>query len=331
MAESTQVYTVCFYVLPLADRLATGLQSAFSSKPQYQLLLPTSEAELLSSPLFGHIDICVTFFTPPHIVSLIFQRNPVKWIHSFNAGVAMALVPEVVESEAPMTNSKGLCNEILMEFAAAGMLHFAKSGGKLKRNKEEKVWDFFALRVLRGKTVLVLGYGELGRNIGRMAKQAFGMRVIAVKRTPSPSEHADETHGLDSLPVLLPSADFVIMCLPDTPSTHHLISTDQLNAMKPSAVLINVGRGAQIDETALISHLNAGKIAGAALDVTEIEPLPSESPLWECPNLLLSPHCACLHNRLFEDNVEIFMQEFEGFVEGKIQQSQRKVDKILGY
>ena len=86
----------------------------------------------------------------------------------------------------------------------------------------------------------------------RMVKQKFDMRVTAVKRTPSHSECAEETHGLDFLPVLLPSDDFVIMCLPDTPSTHHLISTDQLNAMKPTAVLINVGRGAQIDETALI-------------------------------------------------------------------------------
>jgi phosphoglycerate dehydrogenase-like enzyme len=327
----SQPLTICFYAVPRNKGVAAALKSEFSAAPNVQLFLPTSEAELLESPFFGHIDICLVLFTPPEVLNLVLTHNPVQWVHSFSAGVTRYITPEFAASRAPMTCSKGLVSEGLAEFAFAAMLHFAKHGDKLQANKEAKMWEFFEMNVLCGKTILILGYGNIGEAVGRIAKTAFQMRVIGVKRTPHPCNFAEAVFSLEALHTLLPSADVIVMCLPDTPTTHHVISTAELALMQTTAVLINLGRGQQLDESALITHLQANKIAGAALDVTDQEPLPTDNPLWDCPNLLLSPHCAGLFEGVEADAVEQFTEELEGFRQGRLEQSRRLVDREQGY
>jgi len=155
---------------------------------------------------------------------------------------------------------------------------------------------------LGGKTLLVIGLGAIGSRLARLAK-AFDMRVIGVKRDPATGgDAADEVHGLGELKALLPQADFVLLTCPLTRETEKLIDAGALSCMKPSAFLVNVARGGCVDEGALIDGLKAGKIAGAALDVTATEPLPPASPLWDFGNVLVTPHTAG-ETQKYEDNV----------------------------
>lgn len=346
MGSQSHLLTICFYTIPEVQAEAKALETLFSKVSEVQLLLPTSENELLESPLFGHIDICLVLFTPLKVLNLILTRNPIQWIHSFSSGVEAYMTAELATSPILMTNAKGLFSNTLAEFALTAMLHFAKRGEQLMRNKEERQWKYEEMSVLYGKTVLMIGYGDIGQAVGRMASTAFQMRVIAVQRTPRPCQYAEyttnssfptkteytaEIHSLESLPTLLSQADIVVMCLPDTPSTYHLLSTAELALLRPTAILINLGRGNQLDESALMASLQAGKLAGAALDVTKNEPLQDASRLWQCPNLLLSLHCAGLYDELAEDTVEQFWEELQAFRLGELRESKRLVNKKLGY
>jgi phosphoglycerate dehydrogenase-like enzyme len=155
---------------------------------------------------------------------------------------------------------------------------------------------------LGGKTLLIVGLGAIGSRLARLAK-AFDMRVIGVKRDPATGgEAADSVHGLGELKTLLPQADFVVLTCPLTRETEKLIDASALSCMKRSACLVNVARGGCVDEGALIDALSAGKIAGAAIDVTATEPLPGASPLWDFGNVLITPHTAG-ETQKYEDNV----------------------------
>lgn len=161
---------------------------------------------------------------------------------------------------------------------------------------------------LGGKTMLVVGLGRIGGRLARLAK-AFDMTVIGIRGNPAAGgEGADEVHGLDALPSLLPRADIVALTCPLTPETTGLIGASALGLMKPSAFLVNAARGKVVDTDALVAALQAGKIAGAALDVTEPEPLPPESPLWSMPNVLITPHTGG-ETRSYEDNVLDLLME----------------------
>src|SRR5262249_29388767 len=161
-------------------------------------------------------------------------------------------------------------------------------------------WDHYPVGELTGKTVLVVGLGEIGREVARLA-EAFGMRVLAVRRTADA-----HTAGPEQLPELVAEADAVVVTLPLTDETHGLIGRAELARMRDGAILVNVGRGAVVDEEALVEALASGKLAGAALDVFAEEPLPASSPLWELENVILSPHTAALSIKENERIVELF-------------------------
>ena len=161
---------------------------------------------------------------------------------------------------------------------------------------------------LQGKTLVIVGLGKIGGRLAQIAK-AFDMRVIGVRRDPAGGKGAaDEVHALAALPGLLPAADFVALTCPLTPETTNLIDAAALAAMRPSAYLVNCARGRVVDEPALVAALQAGTIAGAGIDVTWEEPLPSESPLWDAPNAFITPHTAG-ETRRYEDNVLDILME----------------------
>jgi phosphoglycerate dehydrogenase-like enzyme len=252
------------------------------------------------------------------LVDLVQRAPRLEWVHARNAGAGEQL-GQALELSADdarrvtVTSSSGVHGGPLAEFAMFGLLAFAKDLPTLLADQRERRWPpgQRPARELRDRTLLIVGLGEIGSETARLA-QAFGMRVLAVKRDASGSvPHVDELHPATELPTLVTQADAIVVTLPLTDATRGLLDADTLAAVKPGAVLVNVGRGAVVDEAALVERLQDGTLAGAALDVFTEEPLPQDSPLWALDNVIVSPHNVALVEAeearvvdLFIDNVK---------------------------
>ena len=206
-----------------------------------------------------------------------------RWIHSLAAGVETLPFDLLRRTNIIVTNSRGLYGDALGEFAIAAMLWFAKDLRRLARNQEARRWEPFNVERLEGRTVGIIGYGGIGRAVGRRA-EGLGMRVLPVRRR---GELGDPT-----IDEVIGDSDYVVVATPLTPATYRLMTRERIAAMKPDSVLINVSRGTVVDEAALVDALRDRRIRGAALDVFETEPLPPDHPLWMLDNVLISPHSA---------------------------------------
>jgi phosphoglycerate dehydrogenase-like enzyme len=244
-------------------------------------------------------------------------RN-VKWVHSLAAGVEGVCFPELRDSVVPLTNARGVYKRSLAEFAVAAMLFFAKDLRRMVRNQAGARWEPFDIEELHGCLAAIIGYGEIGRAVGELAR-CFGMHVRGLGRK----------HTVEERRELLTAADYVVVSAPLTPDTRGLIADADLAVMKPTAVLINIGRGPVIDEGALVRALDRGAIRGAALDVFDQEPLPPEHSFWRMENVLISPHCADHTPTWIEDATEFFLSNFQRFVRGE--PLENVVDKRAGY
>jgi phosphoglycerate dehydrogenase-like enzyme len=262
----------------------------------------------------------------------VFRRAPrLEWVHSLSAGVNEYLFPELVESPAPLTNSRGVFSRSLAEFALGAALFFAKDLRRMVRQQEAGVWDRFDVEELYGKVMGIVGYGDIGHAVAARARD-FGMRVLAVRRRPELSQadpYAEEVLPVSRLPELMARSDYIVVATPLTPETRGLIGEAEIRAMKPTAVLINIGRGPAVVEEALIRALQENRIRGAALDVFDEEPLPAGHPFYRLENVLLSPHCADHTPGWEEAAMEVFLDNFERFRTG--QPLRNLVDKRLGY
>lgn len=195
-----------------------------------------------------------------------------------------------------------------------GLLAFTKDLPRLLADKAALRWEHRAVGELRGRTVLIIGYGSIGEEVGRLA-QAFGMRVIGVNRSgSSASPHVDAIYVTARLGDLLPLADAVVVALPSTGETDMLIDSTAFQLMRPGTVFVNVGRGRVVDEAALAGALADGRLSGAALDVFATEPLPPDGPLWAMPNVLLSPHTAALSVLENVRIVELFCENLRRYL-----------------
>ena len=193
-----------------------------------------------------------------------------------------------------IANASGAFGTIIAEYAIGSLVALYRSFGRYWSNKQAHIWQKYDhAETISGKTALVLGMGDIGANVARRLK-VFGAAVLGVKRTAVSAVPADfdEAHTLDALDALLPRADIVIGCLPNTRETAGLLTAERLHAMKAGAVLVNVGRGSLAGTDDLVSTLQDGHLGGAALDVFETEPLPADCPLWDMENVLLTPHIA---------------------------------------
>jgi len=261
----------------------------------------------------------------------VFLASPhVRWVHSRAAGVDNLLFPELVASEVPLTNGTGVFSASLGEFALAAMLYFAKDFHRMRRNQEAGRWEQFDVEEIAGRTVGIVGYGDIGRAVATRA-HAMGMRVLALKRHAP--DLADPLIDLYFKPAelndMLSLCDYVVVCAPLTPETRHMISTAALSAMKPTAVLINLGRGPVVDQAALVHALSEKKIRGAALDVFEQEPIPPGDPIWKLGNLFISPHCADHTKDWLDDAMRFFVQQYARFRNDE--PLENIVQKHLGY
>jgi phosphoglycerate dehydrogenase-like enzyme len=231
-----------------------------------------------------------------------------RFIQSISAGVDQYDKAVLAAHGIALASAQGANARAVSDHAMALVLALYRRIPEARDNQAKRVWrgmigDLFGREdELGGKTMLVVGIGGIGGRLARLAK-AFDMTVIGIRGNPAAGRgDADEVHGLAALHDVLPRADVVALTCPLTPETTGLIGAEALARMKPGAVLVNVARGKVVDTQALVAALEAGRIAGAALDVTEPEPLPADSPLWAMPNVLITPHTGG-ETRSYEDNV----------------------------
>lgn len=268
---------------------------------------------------------------PGALLRTVFLACPhVRWVHSRAAGIDSLLFPELVQSDVPMTNGSGVFSRSLGEFALAAILYFAKDLRRMLRNQDAGRWEQFDVEEIAGRTVGIVGYGDIGRAAAARV-HAMGMRVIALKRHPPVASDPliDEFYKPEALAAMLGQCDYVVVAAPLTPETRHMLSDAQFAAMKPGAVLINIGRGPVVDQAALVRALTEKKIRGAALDVFEQEPIPAGDLIWSLDNILISPHCADHTTDWLDDAMRFFLKQYKRFEKGE--PLENIVQKHLGY
>jgi phosphoglycerate dehydrogenase-like enzyme len=257
------------------------------------------------------------------------ELRALRWIHSRPAGVDRLLFPELVDSDVVVTNSRGVFSQALAEWVLAAVLFFAKDLRRLVRSQGEGRWDPFAPELVLGQTAGVLGLGDIGRACARMLRAA-GLRTVGLRRRAGESDpDVDVLLGPDRLADLLGGSDYLVVALPLTAGTRRLIGAAELAAMRGHAVLLNVGRGAVVDEVALEQALRARAIRGAALDVFEQEPLPAGHAFYTLDNVLLSPHSADQVAGWREQAGAVFLDNLARYRAG--QPLANAVDKRSGY
>lgn len=238
-----------------------------------------------------------------------------RWIQSSGVGVDALLTPEVIDSGVTVTIARGICERPIAEWVLAAVLLAAKDLRTTIGNQGRQVWLHRESRSLLGRRAVLLGPGPIGVEIALLLRAA-GMTVDVVGRRHREDGILGSVHGLDELDDLLPIADDVILALPLNASTRRIMSRERIDLMRSDAQLINVGRGGLVDEPALLEALEGRRIGGAALDVFEVEPLPSEHPFWTMPNVLVSPHMSGDLVGWRDDVVRLFAENLERWQRG---------------
>lgn len=226
-------------------------------------------------------------------VSQASQYTRLEWLQTFSAGVDAYICPGVLPRGTMVTNASGAYGQSVSEHMFATMWALMKNLNRYASNQRDHQWqDEGPVLSPEGGIALIIGVGDIGSHFAQLA-QSVGMRTFGVRRYADvPAKGIEKMYGFERLETLLPLADVVAMAVPRSPQTHHLLNADRLGRLKSTAIVINAGRGDAIDPEALADALHNGRLHGAGLDVTEPEPLPAESPLWDEPHCLITPHVA---------------------------------------
>jgi len=266
---------------------------------------------------------------------IVYARE-LKWIHSTAAGVAQLMYPELRQSGITVTNASGIFSVPMAEHTMGLILAMARNFPDSVRYQDTSKWSVQDLwdkpqhlTEINGSVLLIVGHGSIGRELARRAK-GFDMRVWGMTRSGNgDSANAEKILPVSQLNEALPHADYVVISAPETSQTKHLIGAEQIARMKRGARLINVARGSLLDEAALVDALQSGALGGAALDVTGMEPLPAQAPLWHAPNLFITPHTSAISERLWLRETELFLKLLDEWFGGK--QLSNRVDFSRGY
>ncbi|MDQ0680501.1 phosphoglycerate dehydrogenase-like enzyme [Arthrobacter pascens] len=255
--------------------------------------------------------------------------SSLQWIHVTAAGVSQLMFDELVASDVTYTNSRGVLSTAIAEFALGFVLDMAKDSQGSFRLQQEQRWQHRTTRKIQGQRALVVGTGSIGREIARLFR-AVGMEVSGAGRTARPGD-ADfgQIHSSRELAGIVGDYDYLVLAAPLTADTKGLVGADVLAAMKPSARLINVGRGELVDTPALTEALTSGSIAGAALDVVHPEPLPAGHPLWGLENVIITPHMSGDTEGYLDDLGKLFVDNLKRYCNGE--PLGNVVDKALGF
>jgi phosphoglycerate dehydrogenase-like enzyme len=319
-----------FQLLVIADPAAFFLK-ALSELPQDVNVVVRDDVDKLiqSAPdvdaiLFAHVKAEL-------LAKVLPVAKRVRWIHCLWTGVEGVLTPEVLAHPAVLTNGRGVFRWPLADWVMGVMLLFAFDLRRVIRQQEQGIWEPFIGSTLSGKTLGIVGYGSIGSATAERAR-LFGMKIAALRRRPDlfgNDSIVDQSFGPGQLKELMAVSDYVLVATPLTPETRAMIAEAEFAVMKPTAVIINVGRGPAIDEASLIRALESGKIRGAGLDVFDTEPLPAGHRFWRMKNVLLSPHTADRVEGFLEPAFECFLENLKRFREGSALLN--VVDKQAGY
>jgi phosphoglycerate dehydrogenase-like enzyme len=318
------------HLVVISDPAAPHLRLLDPLREKAQIVM-SLERETLAAAL-PEADVILNGMNVGHILRAVWPAaNKVRWVHSLSAGLDGVLFPELVASPVVVTNARGVFREPLAEFVILGILYFAKHVPRLLAQQRRSEWKQFYVEEIAGRTLGVVGYGEIGRAAAAKA-HALGMRIAALRRRPGLSAHdplRPKLYSRDQLRQMMADCDYIVAAAPLTPETRGMIGAAELDAMKPTGVIINVGRGPVIDEAPLITALAEKRIRGAALDVFEQEPLPPDHPLWRLDNVLISPHTADQTEDWLQRATQLFVENFRRFVAGE--PLLNVVDKEAGY
>lgn len=263
------------------------------------------------------------------------NASRLRWVQFLGAGVEASLFPEILATDIILTNASGVHATPIAEHVFGMMLMFARGLHRCVRQQLHNEWnrDGFRLQVreLHGATIGIIGLGSIGLAVAERAK-AFGMRVLSVKRTASNKPTCvDELYSPQQLSHLLQESEYVVLCVPLTRETRGMLGENELRQMRRDAILINISRGAVVDQQALIRALQEGWIAGAGLDVFTPEPLPPDSPLWKMHNVIISPHVSGETPHYGARAAEIFLRNLHAYLRGDFASMVNVVDKTAGY
>jgi phosphoglycerate dehydrogenase-like enzyme len=290
-------------VTDASQLLFAEMQGDNSKKKELDALL--AEAEVL----FG--------FVPPQ--NIIARAPHLGWFQTTSAGVDRHQGTEIWNSKVIITGASGIHATPIGEFVMGLMLMFAKNTPLSFKMMQTREWLRYSPGTLRGKTVGIIGLGHIGAEVARLAK-AFGMRVIATRQSAKAGDKAKNVDLLlpaGRMKELLAQSDYVVLTLPLTPETTRIIGEAELKAMKPTAYIMNIGRGPLIDQDALIKALEEKRIAGAGLDVMVPEPLPKDSRLWGFDNVILSPHVSGGMEDYMLRATDLFCENLKRYTAGK--------------
>ncbi len=309
--------------------LSTGTVQHIRTKVRRHEVVMTEDREEIAK-VAPDIEIMVGDIS----LDLVLPSPKLRWIQLWSTGAddLMLNYPEIAARDVWVTNTRGVQASAITEHVFALILTWTRSLHRFLPAQAERSWlDPYVLPMttMADKTMVVMGVGTVGRRVARIAK-SFGLRTLGVRRQRARSvPYIDQMYEPEHLTDALKQADYVVVTLPLTTETRGLIGLRELRAIPTTAFLVNVGRGAVIDEGALTMALRARWIAGAALDVFATEPLPPASPLWTMPNVILSPHCAGCSDHNEADCAETFLDNYERYCYGK--PLQNLVDKRAGY
>ncbi len=338
--ETVQVLCTLRFTAELLDRLR-------AVSPRLHITQQSChDPQEVAAALANHpgVEVLYTFHVPDDVLEL---APRLRWVQLHSAGADHLLGRPVMHSDVLITTSSGIHATPIAEYVMASILAYRWRVPHWTACQREARWpsgrwDLYARPELRGSTLGIIGYGSIGREVGRLGR-AFGMRVLALRRSAGRAEQGyavaqtgdpegtipERFYPPEALHEMLAECDYVVVALPLTPTTHHLIGEAEFKAMKPSAYLVNIARGSIVDEAALIRALREGWIGGAGLDVFEQEPLPADSPLWKLENALISPHVAGFTPRYDERAADLFAQNLRRYLAGE--GLLNLVDKTRGY
>ena len=310
------------------EALTAGDRATLANLASDMQLVVTDDPAQIEAAL-PEVEIAAGHLTP----ALLGRAPQLRWYQQWGAGADWLMRhPEIAARDFTLTNASGVHSIQISEHILAFLFAFARRLPEAVRAQERREWqrqghdDVFELA---GKTLLLIGVGAIGERTACVAA-ALGMRVLGIRRSSSaPVPCVEQICPPECLHEWLPQADFVVLTVPLTPETRGMIGERELGLMKPTAYIVNIGRGGTIDEAALIAALREGRIAGAGLDVFEKEPLPSDSPLWELPNVIITAHYAGVTPAYNERAMAIFLDNLRRYKAGE--PLRNVVDKTLGY
>jgi len=310
---------------------ADGVDALRRRFPHLEFIHATTEAERRDG--LARCDVAYTWILKDQELA---ESPKLRWIHTSAVAVETLCLPELFARGVAVSNTRGVQAVPVAEHAMAVALALAKQIPFALANQQQARWaqnEFVGPRLpwlFKGRTLGLIGVGTIGSEIARRA-EAFGMRVIALRRRPAYGTigHVERVYGREDLDDFLGQCQVLVICAPLTPDTHSMLGAPQFAALPRGAIVVNVGRAKIVDTDALIEALKNGHLAGASLDVFPQEPLPPEHPLWKTPNVILTPHTSGFRQGHWEDVIELFGDNLDRWLRGE--PLKFRIEPELGY